>query len=612
MDIKERHHLTKSIFHRKLIGRSMVKKWNTTSFVQRLKLTKQLKSHSGCVNTLQFDSTGNLLISGSDDKMLKIFDPRLRQNQLLWSFKTKHFSNIFSASFLKGLTYACSCSRDGEVRLTHITRKTSAVAFRHEKTAYRTMASGPFAPNIFYSCSDDKTVRHFDLRASTCCQGACIELSDSGISTFSIHPFDETKILIGCSDDPIVKLYDLRYSNGSNNQGKMADDDKRILAKYAPHHLLSAQAKESGKLGRVTCVKFNTRGDEFIASYSNEHVYIFDVINNISNSDTSNAKNGICGYVPKATSKHTSFRLGRSWSDCGPLSNLPQNNTTSTSSNNNNNNRQIDNCSSSIESHNNQANIINNAFGTDIPLIITNNNDVEIENISNDASDNNTYQNDDDETKVDIDTDNENSNNNDNLPNKTIYPDIESIMSPKQSFKGHRNSRTVIKEATFFGLNDEFVVSGSDDGRVYFWLKATGRLIQALNADNRVVNCVQRPANKRRGHHPLPYLCTSGIDYDIKCWEPTNTSLTRRSGGGKDALQLNLPNSVIVEDLDAIALKNEKMRIEALKSPDVSINTAQLMRVLAAMRIQRRLQRRREERVYAVSNTDNNVTETNE
>ena len=108
----------------------------------------------------------------------------------------------------------------------------------------------------------------------------------------------------------------------------------------------------------------------------------------------------------------------------------------------------------------------------------------EIENISNDASDNNTYQNDDDETKVDIDTDNENSNNNDNLPNTTIYPDIESIMPPKQSFKGHRNSRTVIKEATFFGLNDEFIVSGSDDGRVYFWLKATGRLIQALNADN--------------------------------------------------------------------------------------------------------------------------------
>ena len=73
----------------------------------------------------------------------------------------------------------------------------------------------------------------------------------------------------------------------------------------------------------------------------------------------------------------------------------------------------------------------------------------------------------------------------------------------------------MIKEATYFGLNDEYIVSGSDDGRIYFWLKSTGKLIQALNADHRVVNCVQRPVNIRHQHHPLPYLCSSGIDYDI-------------------------------------------------------------------------------------------------
>ena len=105
-----------SIFHSQLIGRRYLSQWNTSSIVRRLKLVRQLSSHSGCVNTIQFDTTGNLLLSGSDDKMLKIFDPKRKRDSnsaLIWSFQTQHFSNIFSASFLKGCTYAVSCSRDG-------------------------------------------------------------------------------------------------------------------------------------------------------------------------------------------------------------------------------------------------------------------------------------------------------------------------------------------------------------------------------------------------------------------------------------------------------------------------------------------------------------------
>ena len=94
----------------------------------------------------------------------------------------------------------------------------------------------------------------------------------------------------------------------------------------------------------------------------------------------------------------------------------------------------------------------------------------------------------------------------------------------------------------------------------------------------------------------MPFLCTSGIDYDIKVWEPINGSVTRPSGGGDAALVLNAPSTDVVEDLHDIAKANEKMRVENLESPDVNINTAQLIRMLAAMRIQRRLQRRRQQR----------------
>ena len=68
---------------------------------------------------------------------------------------------------------------------------------------------------------------------------------------------------------------------------------------------MSAKATESRKLGRVTCVKFNTMGDEFLASYSNEHVYIFNVNNNNNNDDGTNDmdfNNNIIGYIQKGIS----------------------------------------------------------------------------------------------------------------------------------------------------------------------------------------------------------------------------------------------------------------------------------------------------------------------
>ncbi|BAM80810.1 hypothetical protein, conserved [Cyanidioschyzon merolae strain 10D] len=79
-------------------------------------------------------------------------------------------------------------------------------------------------------------------------------------------------------------------------------------------------------------------------------------------------------------------------------------------------------------------------------------------------------------------------------------------------FLGHRNAIT-IKEVNFYGPNDEYVISGSDDGRVYIWDRYTGDLIQVFLADRDVVNCVEK--------HPYePYLVTCGIDATIKLWRP--------------------------------------------------------------------------------------------
>lgn len=81
-----------------------------------------------------------------------------------------------------------------------------------------------------------------------------------------------------------------------------------------------------------------------------------------------------------------------------------------------------------------------------------------------------------------------------------------------QKFMGHRNARTMIKEASFWG--DNYIMSGSDCGHVFTWDKATGNVVMLMEADQHVVNCIQP-------HPTMPYLATSGIDYNVKLWAPS-------------------------------------------------------------------------------------------
>ena len=62
--------------------------------------------------------------------------------------------------------------------------------------------------------------------------------------------------------------------------------------------------------------------------------------------------------------------------------------------------------------------------------------------------------------------------------------------SHSRQYRGHCNVKTV-KDANFFGLQDEYVVSGSDGGHLFIWDKKTSELVNILEGDNEVVNVVQ-------------------------------------------------------------------------------------------------------------------------
>jgi len=93
------------------------------------------------------------------------------------------------------------------------------------------------------------------------------------------------------------------------------------------------------------------------------------------------------------------------------------------------------------------------------------------------------------------------------------YSGVPMIL-PRQRFAGARNVDTV-KDVNFLGPNDEYVVSGSDDGNLFIWRK-DGTLHGIFEGDSgTVVNVVE-------GHPQLPVFAASGIDTTIKLFAPVS------------------------------------------------------------------------------------------
>ncbi|KAF9983113.1 DDB1- and CUL4-associated factor 6 [Mortierella antarctica] len=114
---------------------------------------------------------------------------------------------------------------------------------------------------------------------------------------------------------------------------------------------------------------------------------------------------------------------------------------------------------------------------------------------------------DDRDYRMDLESDSSDSDS-----SRPDQQDIKEYWVRRSFYAGKKD---IIKEANFFGPNSEFIMSGSDDGRIFFWDKLTGKIINVIKGDRSVVNCLQP--------HPTSsfLLAASGIDKTIKIFMPT-------------------------------------------------------------------------------------------
>ncbi|XP_065160234.1 DDB1- and CUL4-associated factor 6-like [Atheta coriaria] len=305
---------------------------NNLDLVQRLGLMERLPVHEGCVNTLSWNSTGQYILSGSDDQHLVITNAF--NYKVMERYRTSHHANIFSAKFLpcQNDRQIISCSGDGILLHTDLARPTETLSNQfncHDGTTYEVITI-PSDPNTFISCGEDGTVRWFDLRIKTNCnKQACREdvliNSQSAVTALAINPISPHHLAVGCSDST-VRLYDRRCLSTQS-----VYNSKPFCRFIAPDL--------EDRSYRITSLCYNETGNDMLVSYSCDHLYLFNVMEKKVKElqkDTSSNWNKIRQLTNKFGLKNDRrspppvrrLRLRGDWSDTGPDA-RPERETTS-------------------------------------------------------------------------------------------------------------------------------------------------------------------------------------------------------------------------------------------------------------------------------------------
>ncbi|KAF8395010.1 hypothetical protein HHK36_018949 [Tetracentron sinense] len=240
--------------------------------VKRIDLYGKLDGHEGCVNAVQFNSTGDLLVSGSDDRQV-IFWNWAAKNKI-FSYPSGHLDNIFQTRIMpftddrKIVTSAA----DGQVRLGLVLengRVDTKRVGKHRGRVYN-IAVEPGSPHIFYSCGEDGFIQHFDLRSHSATKlFYCSSLMESKqphssiqLNAIVIDPRNPNYFAVGGCDE-YARVYDIR-----NYRWDASSNIDKPVNTFCPHHLIRINNVH------ITGLAYSNTS-ELLVSYNDELVYLF-------------------------------------------------------------------------------------------------------------------------------------------------------------------------------------------------------------------------------------------------------------------------------------------------------------------------------------------------
>ncbi|PCH41019.1 WD40 repeat-like protein [Wolfiporia cocos MD-104 SS10] len=510
--------------------------------------------HTGCVNALSWARGGDLLISGGDDRTIRLWriDPSDDSNDYPFAcevvVETGHAANIFNAQMLPSSSRIATVAGDCEVRVCDVgatipsarysgetrfsTRQANVRVIRcHGNRVKRIITEE--SPDLFLTVSEDGTVRQHDLRVPhNCCSGACpaplIKLNFD-LSTIARSPLAPYQLVVA-GESPYGYLFDRRHVGRSfQEEWGMSPDVDNVTTCVRRFGRTSLAEGERAGHEHITGAKMaSSNGHEVLLSYSCDAVYLYS-----TQDDPLESKAKAKSFIIPPNRKSSRERSARSSS-------------TGTARAQFETDIQMDEDIDRVMAEEALLTI-----GTASPL--TGLNDDGHDEIMDDED-------------ADEDEDEEEDEEDNEMHGGYQATDRISVVYPRARFEGACNVETV-KDVNFLGPQDEFVTSGSDDGNVFIWKKANGQLHNILEGDGSVVNVIE-------DHPQLPLLAVSGIDTTVKLFAPARgPSAFSRMQNAESIMQRNRTASSRRVDLARLFLSYQLRMVEGTNIEDVPCTT---------------------------------------
>ncbi|KAK6107289.1 WD domain G-beta repeat family protein [Brugia pahangi] len=537
-------HLEENLLYRELHLRPINFQRNALgirNFLDRLGHSKTLKGHEGCVNCLQWNASGSLLASGSDDMQIRLWNV---EGKSLHCIKSGHMNNIFSVQFLPSGSddLLISAAGDANVRMHSISRSDVPYVWWSGGRVKR-LAITRADPYLFWSAAEDGFIKQYDVRTAKAT--SLIEFDQKECKSLAINENRPEMIAVALNEAP-VPLYDRRNVS-------------KPLFTVIPGHIpiSDSSSRHPFRTLSVTHVGFNSLGNELIVNIGGEQIYIFNVLDRAHEPDALQSLNSFIddpvrnllstGGFPGFDKTTTEVFRGER-----ELAKIHFNNEEYTDAINTYSQTILD-CEK-LCGHDPPR---GHPHSMDLCLLLANRGASYLRRLW----DGDAYA-----ALLDLiralKIEPRNSKVHYRITRALIelkqydmarkisklfkerFPDdhscdrLDAVLQTDptgqkiwtsngcsdyvQRLCGHCNTNTDIKEAVWFGGRDEYIAAGSDCGSLLIWERKSGALIKGFEADMNILNCVQP-------HPSILLLATSGIEHVIRFWEPLHEDFKRDS-----------------------------------------------------------------------------------